>query len=72
MNPDKVVIRRLWVLISVLFSIIAGMVGGILAAATGSTVAQAFVAGAATFAGSVAVTLGLLSALGLLKDTEPR
>lgn len=52
--------RLLWLTITVLSSIITGLVGGILARATGHGLADAVVAGAVTFASTEALLLAIL------------
>lgn len=52
--------RLLWLTITTLASIIAGLVGGILSRATGHGLAEAFVVGAVTFASAEALLLAVL------------
>jgi hypothetical protein len=59
-------VRVLWVLVSVLFSIVVAMVAGILTAEGGETIVHAFLYGGGAFGGTMALCLAVLKAVRVL------
>ncbi|RKT53582.1 hypothetical protein [Saccharothrix australiensis] len=62
-NPNSRQVRNLWVLVSVLFSLLVGLVTGVVKNATGAGVAEAVLTGGSAFAGSMVLCLGVLAFL---------
>lgn len=62
-NSHSREVRNLWVLVSVLFSLLVGLVTGVVKNATGVGVAEAVPAGGSAFAGSMVLCLGVLAFL---------
>ncbi|MGW4114066.1 hypothetical protein ACWEFJ_24620 [Actinosynnema sp. NPDC004786] len=62
-NPHSREVRNLWVLVSVLFSLLVGLATGVVKNATGVGVADAVLAGGSAVAGSMVLCLGVLAFL---------
>ena len=61
-------IRVLLVVVALLTGVIVGQVAGILAVVSGSSIADAFVAGGVAFGGTVTLALLIQTALGQLRS----
>jgi predicted branched-subunit amino acid permease len=62
-NPNSSEVRNLWVLVSVLFPLLVGLVTGVVKHATGAGVAETVLTGGSAFAGSMVLCLGVLAVL---------
>lgn len=62
-NPNSAEVRNLWILVSLLFSLVVGLVTGMVKNATGVGVAEAVLTGGSAFTGSMLLCLGILASL---------
>lgn len=62
-NRNLAEVRNLWILVSLLFSLVVGLVTGIVKSATGVGVAEAVLTGGSAFTGSMLLCLGILASL---------